>query len=69
MHVKFKEGVNEYSNGEYHRVNDGKPFEVDSRFAADVLLASGNFEEFVRIPVRPKSEPEIADSKSVKEKK
>ena len=67
MHVKFKEGVNEYSNGEYHRKNDGKPFEVDSRFAADVLLASGNFVEYV--PPKPKTEPEITDSKPAKEKK
>lgn len=64
MHVKFKEGVNEYSNGEYHRKNDGKPFEVDSRFGKETLLASGYFEEHV--PPKPKTEPEIADSKPVK---
>jgi hypothetical protein len=45
MKIQFIEGVLEYANGaEYHRKNDGKPFEVDRRFAEDVLLPSGFFE-------------------------
>lgn len=47
MKVQFKENVNEYANGEYHRKNDGKPFEVDARFARDVLFPSGHFTEYV----------------------
>ena len=50
MKVKFKEGVNEYANGEYHRKNDGKAFEVDARFGKEVLLASGYFVEHVEKP-------------------
>lgn len=42
--IKFKDGFLEYKNGEYYRKNDGSAFEVDGRFAADVLIASGVFE-------------------------
>jgi len=42
--IKFKDGFLEYKNGEYYRKNDGQSFEVDGRFAADVLIASGVFE-------------------------
>ena len=45
MKLEFKKGVNEYANGEYHRKNDGRPFEVDARFAKEVLLPSGYFQE------------------------
>ena len=38
--IKFKDGFLEYKNGEYYRKNDGQSFEVDGRFAADVLILS-----------------------------
>ncbi len=43
MKLKFKEGVKEYANGEYHRVNDDQPFDVDKR-SADELLRTGYFD-------------------------
>lgn len=71
MLIEFKEGVNEYANGEYHRKNDGKPFEVDKRFADEVLLPSGHFQEHV--PPKPKeaekSEPVEAKKKPAKKEK
>lgn len=44
MHIQFVDGVLEYANGEYYRKNNGEPFDVDKRFAEDVLLPSGFFE-------------------------
>ncbi len=58
MWLKFNDGIAEYSNGEYHRVNDGKPFDVDGQFGEE-LLKSGHFTE-TTIPVVEKApEPEV----------
>ncbi len=62
MKLQFKEGVNEYANGEYHRKNDGKPFEVDARFAREALLPSGYFQEY-KEPKVEKAEKPVKETK------
>ena len=56
MKIQFVEGVLEYANGDYHRKNNGKPFDVDRRFAEDVLLPSGYFESLEAVEAREAEE-------------
>lgn len=61
MKIEFKEGVNEFANGELTWHRDKQPFDVDNR-VGNWMLKTGYFQEVVakepEAPKRKKSDKE-----------